>query len=342
MIFSTTIGVLLLSASSRAQWTTKTLGNSIFIPVLKIYPASYRCDPTRCTPDLGKWNISCNINHHQAICNWVDEHLVTVWQIIPLDLPEIATFPTPERLSKGRRAQGSSLLVASGLTDASPIADYMNTLESKFDAANVVSKTTRNPWIQSVSLEDVSYSFDAAAFPPFPTDKTSSTRTTTVETEFTGAAAEGATAISAITEGLLSSAISGIEQKRTAASADFDNHLKTLEARIAGINEIVIKMSTKTTNEVMRRLSAADGPLAQQNRVLLEQNNKMERMYLMLLALTGNAEGTTSVVTASATTAPCPSPAQSPRERDTSNEASTTLDACPSSDRQKLNQGLFA
>jgi hypothetical protein len=101
-------------------------------------------------------------------------------------------------------------------------------------------------------------------------------------------------------------------------------------------------MSTKTTNEVMRRLSTPDSPLAQQNRVLLEQNNKMERMYSMILALTGNAEGATSVVTASATTTPCSSPARSPRERDTSDKASITLDVFPSPDRKKLNQRLFA
>jgi hypothetical protein len=141
----------------------KDIGELDLYSCIENLPGVYRW-----TPDLGKRNISCNSNHHQAICNWVDQHIVAIWQTTPLDLPEIATFSTPERLSKGRRAQGSSLSVASGLTDASPAADYMKTPESKFDAANGVSKTTRNPWTQSVPLEDVSYSFAAAAFPPFP------------------------------------------------------------------------------------------------------------------------------------------------------------------------------
>jgi uncharacterized coiled-coil protein SlyX len=238
---------------------------------------------------------------------------------------------------------GSSLSVASGLTNASPVADYMKTLESRFDVGVVVSKTTRNPWTTSVPLEDVSYSFDAATFPPFPTDKTSTTRITAAETAFLGTTAEGATAISAITEGLLSSAISGIEQKRAAASADFDNRLKILEARIADINDTVIKMSTQRTNEVMRRLSTPDGPLAKQNSVLLEHINKMERMYTMLLTLTGNLQSvTSSVVSDTPMTAPSPSPARSPRDRDTTDDGSNRADKCHSPDRKRLNQGLLA
>jgi hypothetical protein len=199
----------------------KDTGELDLYSCIKKLPGVYRCDPTRRTPDLGKWNISCHSDHHQAICHSVDEHLVAVWQTTPLDLPEIATFPTPERLSRGCRALDSSLSVASGLTDTSPVGDYMKTLESKLDAETVVSKTTRSPWTTTVPIEDVSYSFDAATSPPFPTDKISTTRTAVAKTTFPDAAAEGATAISAITEGLLSSAISGIEHKRAAASADF-------------------------------------------------------------------------------------------------------------------------
>jgi hypothetical protein len=318
----------------------KDTGELNLYSCIKNLPGVYRCDPTRRITDLGKWNISCHSDHHQAICHWVDEHLVAVWQTrTPLDLLDIATFPTPEWLSKGRRALSSSLSVASVLTDASPVADYMKTLESRFDAETVVSITSRNPWTQSVPLEDVSYSFAAATFPPFLTDKTSTTRTTVAETAFPEAVAEGATASSAITEGLLSLAISGSEQKRAAASADFDHRLKTLEAGIADINNTVIKMLMKTTNEVMCRLSAPDGPPAKQNSVLLEHTNKMERMYAMLLTLTGNMQSvTSSVATTTERTAPGPSPARSPRDRDTTNEDSNHLDACPFPNGKRLNK----
>jgi uncharacterized coiled-coil protein SlyX len=47
------------------------------------------------------------------------------------------------------------------------------------------------------------------------------------------------------------------------------------------------------TNEVVRRLSAPDGLLSQQNKVLAEHTNKMERMFNMLTTLTGNMETVT-------------------------------------------------
>jgi hypothetical protein len=60
------------------------------------------------------------------------------------------------------------------------------------------------------------------------------------------------TAISAITEDFVSSAISGIELKRAADSADFELCLSALETRIASISETVQSMSTKVTHEVMQ------------------------------------------------------------------------------------------
>jgi hypothetical protein len=95
-------------------------------------PDIYRCDPCRRTPDLGKWNISCAKASHQIICNWMDENLVHFWSNLPdsADFPKIGTFPTPERLSKGRRVSSGGSSVASGLTNASPVEDYFRQLES--------------------------------------------------------------------------------------------------------------------------------------------------------------------------------------------------------------------
>jgi hypothetical protein len=94
-------------------------------------PGVHRCDPCRRTPDLGKWNISCEKESHQRIADWIDENLVKFWSGLPgkTTFPIISTFPKPERLSKGRRVSlGSS--VASGLTNASPVEDYFRQLES--------------------------------------------------------------------------------------------------------------------------------------------------------------------------------------------------------------------
>jgi hypothetical protein len=129
----------------------------------------------------------------------------------------------------------------------------MKTLESRFETSTVITKTTRNPWIQTVPIEDVAYSFDATAFPNLKTDKTTTTTPTATETHtLLSPHAANATAISAITEDFVSSAISGIELKRAADSIDFDLRLSALETRIASISETVQTMSTKITDEVMR------------------------------------------------------------------------------------------
>jgi hypothetical protein len=243
---------------------------------IKNLPGVFRCDPTRQTQDLGKWNISCHGEHHPDIARWIDDHLVSIWQTIPMDMPVIDTFPSPERLSKGRRARGSDLSVASGLTDASPVAAYMKTLESNFDVEISIPKISRNPWIKSVPMEDVTYSFEATAFPPMPKNKTTDTHTTASATasQFSNPDPAGATAISAITEGLLSSAISGMK-KRATESAAFDKQLRALEHRIAKISQTSQTMSAEMTDEVMRRVSTHNGPLAKQDRVLAAQTEQM-------------------------------------------------------------------
>jgi hypothetical protein len=304
---------------------------------IKNLPGVFRCDPTRRTQDLGKWNISCDGEHHPDIARWIDDHLGSIWQTIPLDLPVIDSFPSPERLSEGRRARGSALSVASGLTDASPVAAYMKTLESNFDVEISIPKITRNPWIKSVPIEDVTYSFEPTAFPPMPKNKTTDTNTTESITisQLSNPDPAGATAISAITKGLLSSAISGMEKKRATESAKFDKQLCALEHRIAKISQTVQTMSAEMTDEVMRRLSAHDGPLAKQDRVLTAQTEQMARMFQMLSALPSNVDTVTAKVA-------CP-PSEMDLELSHPNahedpRSSGQDDACASPDRKKLKE----
>jgi hypothetical protein len=289
----------------------------------------YRCDPTCCTPDLGKCNILCNAASHPDICRWIDDHLVAIWHTIPLDCPVIPTFPTPERLSKGQKAQSSSLSITFGLTDASPVTAYLNTLKNNFDTTTVVSRTTRNPWTRAVPVEDVSYSFDVTAFPNLPTDKTAHTGTATSETAALATTQGSATAISGITEGILSSALAEVEQKRKNESTDFHRRLTVLESHIASITEKVASMSTEMTDEVMRRLSAPDAPLASQDRVLADQNAKMERMYQMLLSLTGNMDHVTTEVANATVPSTSLALPRSPRGRESPEPHSNSTDACP-------------
>jgi hypothetical protein len=133
-------------------------------------PGVYRCDPCRRTSDLGKWNISCSLAHHPAICAWIDHHLVALWESIPNkdNIAKIDTFPTPERLSKGRRITSASS-IASGLTDTSPIADYFRKLESNLPLKNLPTTTTfRNAWNHTLPVDDIVYSFNTTDFPTLP------------------------------------------------------------------------------------------------------------------------------------------------------------------------------
>jgi hypothetical protein len=84
----------------------------------------YRVDSCHRTFDLGKRNISCHSSHHKQITKWIDTHLAEIWSNIPVEMPQFEAFPSPERLS-GSRVPHS---VASGLTDASPVSHYLQSL----------------------------------------------------------------------------------------------------------------------------------------------------------------------------------------------------------------------
>jgi hypothetical protein len=92
-------------------------------------------------------------------------------------------------------------------------------------------------------------------------------------------------------------------------------------------------MSAEMADKVMRRLSTPGGPLAKQNLVLSAQNEKMERMYTMLLLLTGNQQMITATITPSEM-----SPTRTPREQD-STQTTNTIDSCPSPDRKLIRLG---
>jgi hypothetical protein len=169
--------------------------------MIKQLPGVYRSDPNRRTHDLRKWNISCNLEHHTGICTWIDTHMVEIWKTIPIELPPVNTFSEPERLLKGRRAQ-SGTSFASGLTDASPVAAYMDSLEKNLaiDTNEAATHSSRNPWKPTVPVEDVSYSFTLTAFPKLANENY--TTTTADETSIAGRGQ--ATAVSAPSPKVLS------------------------------------------------------------------------------------------------------------------------------------------
>jgi hypothetical protein len=91
-------------------------------------------------------------------------------------------------------------------------------------------------------IEDISYSFDATAFPNLPTsDKTKSTATTAQATRsiFTNPA----TAVSAITEDMISNtvrtSITEYEQRRKTADDASDARMKRLEKHVGAMDQQV-------------------------------------------------------------------------------------------------------
>jgi hypothetical protein len=152
---------------------------------IKSLTGVYRCDPCRRTPDLGKWNISCALEHHPTLCKWLDDNLIDLWNAIPGKdgLPKIVPFPVPERLSKGRRASSGSS-VASGLTDASPVKDYFRKLELNLTLPKLQSSVFCNAWNKNLPVDGIAYTFDATDFPNLaPSDKTNKSTVTTASVQ---------------------------------------------------------------------------------------------------------------------------------------------------------------
>jgi hypothetical protein len=69
-------------------------------------PGVYRVDPTKRTSDLGKWNISCETHSYLDIIAWIDNHLIPLFNSVPLDTRaqySFTDFPEPARLSRNFR-----------------------------------------------------------------------------------------------------------------------------------------------------------------------------------------------------------------------------------------------
>jgi hypothetical protein len=130
---------------------------------IKALPGVFRCDPCARTPDLGKWNISSALERNEAIKTWLHINLSRAFAVAHASLPKIITFPQPDVLSKDRRAS-LNYSVQSGLTDASPLDNYMRSLESIFSLINPPPMVARNPWKTLLTIPLISRNFPN--FPP--------------------------------------------------------------------------------------------------------------------------------------------------------------------------------
>jgi hypothetical protein len=292
------------------------------------------------TPDLGKWNISCSKESHQHICNWIDENLVNFWSTLPnsADFPKIGTFPTPERLSKGRVASSGSS-VASGLTNASPVDDYLRQLESGLPPHDTTANPTRNAWKNHLPIGVISYSFNTAEFPKlFDTDHqkaTTSPSPTLATSPASGSITNGATAVSAITESMVANTVhSGIiafKRRRKVADKAFDAQTAQLVLEVSEIQQKVAHMADQIQNAVIEKLTADDGVIS---KLVVRQDKRIDEMKVVMFQMAASLkhllprENTLAVY----------QPARSPRELEIpSGDSATNECTLPPRSRQKPN-----
>jgi hypothetical protein len=272
-------------------------GQTLWSKIRKL-PGVFRCDPCARTPDLGKWNISSALEHNADIKSWLTANLPKFFSLASSMTPTIPTFPVPEILSKDRRGS-TSMSLASGLTDASPLDDYMRSLDSSFALTNPPPMVSRKAWTQQVPIDAVDYSFNLTQFPILPKDKThnsDTTRTTIAETQTVASAQNPTTAkaISAITEDFVSTAvrtrITEFESARQSQNDDFQKRLNDLEDTIASIGSTVDSISSKMANDVLKLLTAPDGILTKQEQKLDAQHLTINRLMEILSNLSSDVK----------------------------------------------------
>jgi hypothetical protein len=285
--------IAVVGVSSDLMDLEDSSGTSLWYAIRSL-PGVYRCDPCARTPDLGKWNISSALSYNATLKKWLTENLPLYFNAAPATFPKIATFPCPEILSKDRRGS-SSLSVNSGITDASPLDDYMRSLESNVVFANQPPMVARNPWISTTPVEDINYSFNMDDFQTLPNGKpTDTTRTTVAASSVAESGLDPATAVSAITEDVISNAVktqmAGLEATRVAHDADFFERLRTIEDSIADITSTVDNISSMLANSVLALLTAPTGALTIQMAKLDTQNTTIVRFFAAITSLTADVK----------------------------------------------------
>jgi hypothetical protein len=231
--------------------------------------AVYRVDPCCPTADLGKWNIPCFTIAHPDITNWIDNYLVDIWQQIATVLPPHTEFPTPERLSRNR-APRSSRSVASGLTNASPIFHYLQTLASRHQSSTKLATVIINPWRQTPPVASVQYEFHNTEPPYPPTHKTATKARTTKST------VAGTSAVTAATlQDDFNAKLQDIEAARLTTKANFQSRMNDMDDTIAKVHTHLDEIAATVTAQVLVDLQEENGLLWTQDKNINQLQEKV-------------------------------------------------------------------
>ena len=169
-------------------------------------------------------------------------------------------------------------------------------------------------------MEDVAYSFDMDAFPalPPPTVTTAATANSTnaPSTPVQPSAAAPVTpspssAISGLTKEMINKQISdqlaAFQQAQKVQDSTFKDRMQTIEDNIAGINDRLDAITKKLCSQVLKHLTAPDGPLARQSSKVDILQSTVKNLSDMLQKL----------VTATDATKPASSPPSPPCKKAT-------------------------
>jgi hypothetical protein len=251
----------------------------------------YQVDSCRRTFDLGKWNISCHVDHHPDIVQWIDDHRFEQWHKIPLDFPAYMEFPATERLSRSRVPHS----VASGLTDASPVSHCLKSLAARNTSTKLVS-VVRNPWRQTPPVQSVQYSFDSDTYPKLPSSKQSAETAHTEDSTMADHSAITAASISQpsgranIATDAVTSKMLSIDSERQALESRFRDRMNGIEDTMQGIRDDLDRIAEVVTNRLLVGLTQENGLLWKQDRKIdeLQENKLLEFLPLVKSALAKN------------------------------------------------------
>jgi hypothetical protein len=248
----------------------------------------YRVDSCRRTHDLGKWNISCHVDRHRSITQWIDDNLSAIWAQVPLELPTYAAFSSPERLSRNRVARS----VASGLTDASPVSHYLKSLAARHQSSTKPTAVVRNPWRQTPPVQSVVYKFDQAEYPlPNGNAHATATANTAASTLLAESlAADGASDVSRFTASVqlaVDRQLASVDSTRERADADFTARMNAIEDQIHGIQGQIDAMASTVTTSVLAGLQKPDGLLYKQDFKINLLSEQLQRLLPMVEQVLG-------------------------------------------------------
>jgi hypothetical protein len=205
--------------------------------------------------------------------------LTDIWSKIPLNLPPFDAFPAPERLSRSCIARS----VASGLTDASPVSHYLQSLAAHTPSTKIAT-VVRNPWRQPPPVQSVQYSFDTAEY-PLPNGKTHATAAVTTRTEDSTMMDASAGSISRL-DGHAASVQHTVDKKKLAAiaaarklaDADFMSRMNNIDDSIQKIKDDLDAIAECVTTRVLTGLQQPDG-------LLFKQDAKIDLIQAQLMRL---------------------------------------------------------